>query len=250
MVNETSTETRFGLIGYPLGHSFSAAFFNDKFKREGIRAIYSLFPIPSVGMLPGVLATPGLRGLNVTIPYKDAVIPFLTHLDSNAAAIGAVNVIKISDDGKKLIGFNTDAIGFRNSISPLLRPHMKRALVLGTGGASKAVAHVLSELGLTVTMVSRKKGVDSLTYAQLTPEVMARNHVVVNTTPLGMWPHVEDAPQIPYESLTPAHLCFDLVYNPEVTEFMKRSAVNGAQVKNGLEMLHGQALAAWEIWNS
>lgn len=242
--------SRYGLVGCPLGHSFSASFFNDKFRREHIDARYELYPIPSVTQLSEIAATEGLKGLNVTIPYKEQVIPLLTSLDEGAGAIGAVNVIKVEEGGKVLKGFNTDAIGFRNSILPLLRPHMKKALVLGTGGASKAVRHVLQSLGMEVTMVSRSGKDGALAYSDIGGQVIASHHVVVNTTPLGMWPHTGACPELPYSLLTERHLCFDLVYNPEVTEFMTRSARSGAVVKNGLEMLHGQALAAWEIWNS
>lgn len=240
----------YGLIGNPLGHSFSADFFNKKFEREGIDEHYSLFPLENIGELTPLLASnPGLKGLNVTIPYKRQVIPFLSEISDAAREIGAVNVIKIDSDGK-LSGHNTDSIGFRNSIAPLLEPHMKKALVLGTGGASLAVEYVLRSLGLEVTKVSRTDSEGVITYSDLTPGIMESHHVIVNTTPLGTWPNTEASPDIPYHLLTPGHLCHDLVYNPETTEFMRRSAEYGAKVKNGLEMLIGQALAAWEIWNA
>lgn len=241
----------YGLIGYPLGHSFSAGFFNDKFKREGIDEHYSLFPIENINELPVLIKEhPDLHGLNVTIPYKEKVIPFLSELSDDAREIGAVNVVAISDNGKILKGYNSDAIGFRDSIKPLLKPDMKKALVLGTGGASKAVAYVLRNLGIDVRFVSRHKGEDNFTYEDLTPEVISEYKVIVNTTPLGMWPKTESCPDIPYSLLTHSHLCYDLVYNPETTTFMRKSAEMGATVKNGLEMLHRQALAAWDIWNS
>lgn len=240
----------YGLIGKPLGHSFSANFFNKKFANEEIPEHYKLFPLDSIELLPQLLGShPDLKGLNVTIPYKQQVIPFLAELDKDAAEIGAVNVIKIREDGS-LKGYNSDAIGFRDSITPLLRPHMKRALVLGTGGASKAVIHVLRQLGFEVLNVSRKAKEDIISYDQITPEIISTHHVIVNTTPLGMWPEIDEAPSIPYHLLTPDHLCYDLVYNPEETAFMHRAAKFGATVKNGLEMLHGQAIAAWEIWNT
>lgn len=239
----------YGLIGRPLGHSFSADFFNKKFENEGIDETYRLFPLDSLEMLPALLsAHPDLHGLNVTLPYKQAVIPFLNRIDADAKEIGAVNVIKIHSDGT-LEGFNSDAIGFHDSISPLLRPHMKRALVLGTGGASKAVVYVLRKMGIEVINVSRKPDEGQLSYNQLTPEIMERYHIIVNTTPLGMWPKIDDAPDIPYDLITADHLCYDLVYNPEITTFMRKAAMHGAEVKNGLEMLHGQAIAAWKIWN-
>lgn len=239
----------YGLIGNPLGHSFSADFFNDKFEREGINERYELFPLPEIDRLPDLLkAHPDLKGLNVTIPYKEEVISYLTALSDDARVIGAVNVIKISDNGKKLTGYNSDAIGFRDTIQPLIKPYMRKALVLGTGGASRAVAYVLRNLGLEVTKVSRYPEEGELSYDGLTSELMESSHVIVNTTPLGMWPNTDQAPPLPYHLLTPEHLCYDLVYNPEVTKFMALSEKQGAAVKNGLDMLHGQALAAWRIW--
>lgn len=240
----------YGLIGYPVKHSFSAVFFNDKFEKEGIDAHYSLFPLETVDMLPDLITShPDLVGLNVTIPHKSAVMKYLDAVSDSAREIGAVNVIRVLDGGKRLEGYNSDAIGFRNSIAPLIRPYMKKALVLGTGGASKAVCHVLKELGLEVTLVSRKKSPDTITYQDLNEDIISSHLVIVNTTPLGTWPDTDAAPDIPYHLLTERHLCHDLVYNPEVTEFMRRSAKYGATVKNGLDMLHGQAVAAWEIWN-
>lgn len=241
----------YGLIGNPLGHSFSADFFNDKFKREGIDESYSLFPLSSITELPELLAKhPDLKGLNVTIPYKRDVMTYLTRISEEAKEIGAVNVIRISDGGKTLEGFNSDAIGFRDTLIPLLKPHMKKAFVLGTGGASNAIAYVLSSLGLEVTKVSRTAKEGVIPYSRLTKQMIDDHHVIVNTTPLGMWPKVDEAPPIPYEALTSLHLCYDIVYNPDVTLFMKKAAAQGAVVKNGLDMLHGQAIAAWQIWNS
>ncbi len=247
----------YGLIGYPLGHSFSRGYFNDKFAAEGIDAEYVNFEIPDIGDLMEVFAeNPGLAGLNVTIPYKEQVIPYMDEMDSEAAGIGAVNVIKIirrdgRDDGDfKLKGYNSDVIGFRDSISPLLTPQRDKALILGTGGASKAVAYALSTLGVESLFVSRSARKGVITYSDLTPELMAERKVIVNTTPLGMYPHVDEAPDIPYEYLTPAHLCYDLLYNPDVTLFMHKASEHGAEVKNGLEMLLLQAFASWNIWNS
>lgn len=238
----------YGLIGKPLGHSFSAKFFNKKFSDEGIPERYELFPLDSINeLLTLIKNNPDLKGLNVTIPYKQQVIPFLSSMDENADGIGAVNVIKILPDGT-LKGYNTDAIGFQKTISPLISPNMKKALVLGTGGASKAVSYVLKKLGLSVLNVSRSSRDEAIAYSQITPEIMSTHHVIVNTTPLGMWPETDNAPDIPYSLLTPEHLCYDLVYNPEVTTFMKRAAEKGATVKNGLDMLYAQALGAWDIW--
>lgn len=245
---------KYGLIGYPLGHSFSQGYFNEKFKAEQIDAEYVNFEIPSITDFMQVIDEhPNLCGLNVTIPYKEQVIPYLDELDQDAAKIGAVNVIKIirSPKGKlKLVGYNSDVIGFTQSIEPLLKPCHKRAFILGTGGAAKAVCHGLKSLGLEPTFVSRsKKDKDVLTYEELTPELMAQHQVIVNTTPVGMFPKVDFCPPILYEYLTPDHLLYDLIYNPDETLFMKKGRTRGAEVKNGLEMLLLQAFAGWEIWN-
>ncbi len=244
----------YGLIGYPLGHSFSQDFFNKKFESERINARYVNFEIPQIEDVANVLSNNSfLMGLNATIPYKQQVIPYLDDMDDEARKIGAVNVIRIqrkaNGDIASLKGYNSDIIGFVNSISSLLKPTHSKALILGTGGASKAVYHGLLKLGIEPTFVSRTAAKGRLTYADLTPEVMKEHTVVVNTTPLGMFPHVDEAPDIPYECLTPGHLCYDLLYNPDVTIFMKKSAEHGAVTKNGLEMLLMQAFAAWDIWN-
>lgn len=245
-----------GLIGYPLGHSFSARYFNEKFEREGISGHYDLYPIRSIDELPSLLAQhPELSGLNVTIPYKEQIIPLLDEISENAQKIGAVNVVRIlrQEDGTpRLTGYNSDTTGFSDSLAPLLRPDIKRALVLGTGGASKAVAHSLRGFGIEATFVSRNPGqhdTEAIGYEDLTEEVISKNLLIVNTTPLGMYPKTEAAPDIPYRFITANHICYDLVYNPELTLFMKKSAEHGATVKNGLEMLHRQAEKAWEIWN-
>ena len=244
---------KYGLIGYPLGHSFSKNFFNQKFESEHIDAQYINFEIPSIKDFKDVLKfNPDLHGLNVTIPYKEQVIPYLDDLDEDARLIGAVNVIKFARGflGKtKLIGYNSDVIGFRRSIEPLLTDYHRRALILGTGGASKAVFHGLKQLGVESTFVSRTAKEGCITYADLTREMMDRYTVIVNTTPLGMFPNVDSCPDIPYEWLTPNHLLYDLLYNPDETLFMRRGKERGAVVKNGLEMLLLQAFAAWEIWN-
>lgn len=244
---------KYGLIGYPLGHSFSKNFFNQKFESEHIDAQYINFEIPSIKDFKDVLKfNPELHGLNVTIPYKEQVIPYLDDLDEDARLIGAVNVIKFARGflGKtKLIGYNSDVIGFRRSIEPLLTDSHRRALILGTGGASKAVFHGLKQLGVESTFVSRTAKEGCITYADLTREMMDRYTVIVNTTPLGMFPNVDTCPDIPYEWLTPNHLLYDLLYNPDETLFMRRGKERGAVVKNGLEMLLLQAFAAWEIWN-
>lgn len=245
---------KYGLIGYPLGHSFSRGYFNEKFKAEGIDAEYLNFEIPTIDDFMEVIeGNPDLKGLNVTIPYKEQVINYLDELAPDARQIGAVNVIQIIRQPKgkvKLVGHNSDVIGFTQSIEPLLKPHHHKALVLGTGGASKAVFHGMKSLGIEPTYVSRtSKDPSYLTYSQLTPEVMAGHTVIVNTTPLGMYPKADACPDIPYDLLTADHLLYDVVYNPDETLFMKRGQAQGATVKNGLEMLLLQAFAAWEIWN-
>lgn len=245
---------KYGLIGYPLKHSFSISYFNEKFQSENIDAEYVNFEIPRIeDFMEVVEENPNLRGLNVTIPYKEQVIPYLDELDKDTAKIGAVNVIKIIPQGKgdvKLVGYNSDIIGFTRSIEPLLQSHHVKALILGTGGASKAVFHGLANLGIEATFVSRtKKSNDILTYQELTPEIMQEHTVIVNTTPLGMYPNVDACPDIPYDQLTPNHLLYDLLYNPHETLFMKKGMGRGATVKNGLEMLLLQAFVSWEIWN-
>ena len=273
----------YGLLGYPLGHSFSRAYFNNKFATEGIDAEYLNFELQSVEELPQLLAEhPRLRGLNVTIPHKQAVIPLLDELSDEARAIGAVNVIRIerqeSGTAKPYLkGFNSDVIGFVESIRPLLQPYHKRALVLGTGGASKAVCRGLEKLGIEWRYVSRKRQTatpapDSpitvpsaspnnpitvpsgspegpLTYSDLTPSFIADYTVIVNCTPLGMFPRIDSSPELPYAALSKHHLLFDLVYNPGITQFMRQGRRFGATVKNGLEMLHLQADASWDFWN-
>lgn len=245
---------KYGLIGYPLKHSFSISYFNEKFQSENIDAEYVNFEIPRIEDFMEVIEeNPNLRGLNVTIPYKEQVIPYLDELDKDTAKIGAVNVIKIIPQGKgdvKLVGYNSDIVGFTRSIEPLLQSHHVKALILGTGGASKAVFHGLANLGIEATFVSRtKKSNDILTYQELTPEIMQEHTVIVNTTPLGMYPNVDACPDIPYDQLTPNHLLYDLLYNPHETLFMKKGMERGATVKNGLEMLLLQAFVSWEIWN-
>lgn len=249
---EKSPQQLYGLIGKVLGHSFSQDYFNQKFESEHINARYINFEIADIGEFNELLAEyPALRGLNVTIPYKEQVIGYMDEMDPTAARIGAVNVIKFIGRGAslRLKGFNSDVIGFSDSIRPLINADRCKALVLGTGGASKAIAVGLADLGIDVQLVSRSAREGVITYADLTPEIMASRKVIVNTTPLGMYPHVDQAPAIPYELLTPQHLCYDLIYNPDTTLFMKRSAEFGAETKNGLEMLLLQAFASWQIWN-
>lgn len=246
-----------GLIGFSLGHSFSPAYFAEKFKQANMSGRYDLFEIDSIEKLPELLkAHPYLRGFNVTVPYKEQIIPFLDRTEKSAAAIGAVNTVKIESDetGKKvLIGYNTDWCGFSGSLAPLIKDReIKSALVLGTGGAARAVAFALQQMSISPTFVSRNPQLSSLKptigYDELTARVMADNLLIVNTTPLGMSPNVCDSPSIPYEHITPNHILYDLIYNPEETEFLRKGVQMGATVKNGLEMLHLQADEAWKIW--
>lgn len=243
---------QFGLIGYPLGHSFSHAFFAEKFEREGIEAEYLNFAIPSIEEFPHIIETHDkLEGLNVTIPYKLQVIPFLDELSPAAQAIGAVNVVKIVRNcGEvRLEGHNADVIGFCDSLKPLLKPQHTNALILGTGGASRAVDYGLRSLGIEPTFVSRTPREGQLSYADLTADIIDSHKLIVNTTPLGMHPKTDACPAVPYPLLTAKHLLYDLVYNPEETLFLRKGREAGAETKNGLEMLHLQALASWNIWN-
>lgn len=244
---------KYGLIGFPLGHSFSKGFFNEKFQTENIDAEYTNYELPSIeNFLDVIHHTTNLKGLNVTIPYKQQIIPYLDDLDKDTKEIGAVNVIKFvpQPEGKVLlVGYNSDIIGFTQSLKPLLQPIHRKALILGTGGASKAVYYGLKKLGIESLFVSReKKNSSTLTYNELTTEIINTYNIIINTTPVGMFPHVDTCPSIPYEYLTSNHLLYDLTYNPDETLFMKRGKQQGATVKNGLEMLLLQALAAWEIW--
>jgi len=258
---------KYGLLGHPLGHSFSRSFHTERFARLGIDAVYENFDLGTLDRFPALIQNePMLSGLNVTIPYKQQVMSYLDELSPMAERIGAVNVIKVehlSDDealqsathlrGVRLTGYNSDIVGFKQSLQPLLEDAEKRperALILGTGGASKAIRAGLEDFGIHPTFVSRmahpKQGI--LSYEDLTPEIMKRNLLIVNCTPLGMFPNVETCPAIPYELLTPGHICFDIVYNPSETLFMKKAAAQGAVVKCGQEMLEGQAIESYRLW--
>ena len=244
---------KYGLIGYPLGHSFSKSYFNDKFENEGINAEYINFEIPTLDSLPEILASnPELKGLNVTIPYKEKVISYLDSISPEARAIGAVNVIRVDHKGNDtyLKGFNSDVIGFTKSIEPLLERFHKKALILGTGGASKAVNFGLKSLGLETVFVSRFERPGTIQYSQITPDIIQEYNVIVNCTPCGMYPHIDECPQLPYEAMTSKNILYDLLYNPDETLFMKKGAQHGATVKNGLEMLLLQAFASWEFWHN
>lgn len=244
---------KYGLIGYPLGHSFSKGYFNEKFKNEGIDASYVNFEIPTINDLTEVVSSNiDLAGFNVTIPYKEKVMAYLDTVSPEARAIGAVNVVKVEHNGKaiRLKGFNSDVIGFTKSIQPLLREDHKKALILGTGGASKAVKYGLEKLGLETLYVSRYKKDNTIQYSQLTPELMKECNVIVNCTPCGMSPHFDECPDIIYDAIDSTFLLYDLIYNPEETLFLRKGREHGALTKNGLEMLLLQAEAGWEIWNS
>lgn len=242
----------YGLIGHPLGHSFSKKFFNEKFQNEMIDAEYRNFDIDTIKSFPTIIEEhSNLRGLNVTIPYKELIIPYLDELSEDAQAIGAVNVIKISrnHEGVHLKGYNSDVIGFTDSIRPLLKPFHKKALILGTGGASKAIRYGLYKLGIETCFVSRRPKEGMLTYSDLTADIMAEYTVIVNCSPVGMFPHTDERPDLPYQFIGSHHILYDLVYNPDETLFMKSGKEQGATTKNGLEMLILQARAGWNFWN-
>jgi len=244
----------FGLIGFPLAQSFSQKYFSAKFTNEGIDAQYLNFPIPTIDEFPEILkAHPQLAGMNVTIPYKELVMKFLNDLDDVARDIAAVNVIQFKWDGNKphLKGFNTDTIGFTRSLQPFLKSQHTNALILGSGGAAKSVAYSLKKLGIDFRFVSRNpQSNNDLSYEVLNAEILNTNKLIINTSPLGMFPNIDSSPDIPYHLINNDHLFYDLVYNPEVTTFLRKGAENGAVIKNGLEMLHIQAEEAWKIWNS
>ena len=243
----------YGLIGYPLSHSFSCSYFNERFQNEGIDAEYINFEIPSIELFPEIVAsTPNLVGLNVTIPYKEKVIHYLDYVSPEARAIGAVNVISVVHRGRtvQLKGYNSDVIGFTKSIKTMLEPYHKKALILGTGGASKAVDFGLRSLGIETVFVSRYERPGTIQYGKLTPEDVKEYNVIVNCTPCGMYPHTNECPPLPYEAMDSRNLLYDLIYNPNETMFMHHGKAHGAVVVNGLEMLLLQAFASWEFWQN
>ncbi len=239
----------FGLIGYPLSHSFSQKYFTEKFEKENIAdAEYRLFSLENIsGFNDLVKNIPGLIGLNVTIPHKESVIPLLDELDKTAKEVGAVNCILIKNG--KTQGFNTDVIGFRQSLKPFLETRHERALILGTGGAAKAAAYVMKQIGIPFTFVSRKQREGVLSYSQLNREIIAAHPLIINASPCGMYPSINEAPALPYEHITEAHFLYDMVYNPEETLFLKKGKEKGALTLNGLSMLYEQAEEAWGLWN-
>lgn len=244
---------RFGLIGYPLSHTFSPTYFAQKFSNESIsEATYEAFPLASISDFPKLLnAHPDFRGLNVTIPYKESVIPFLDQLHPTAEAVGAVNTIRIhQQNGQRMLaGFNTDVEGFTGSLKPLIKAQHQRALVLGSGGAAKAVCFGLEQLGISAQVVSRSPEGNQIDYAALNADIIHSHPLIVNTSPVGQHPNTAASPDIPYNHLTSDHLLFDLIYNPAETTFLQRGAARGAVTKNGLEMLELQAEGSWRIWN-
>jgi shikimate dehydrogenase len=243
----------FGLIGYPLTHSFSKKFFTAKFERESIvDTNYELFSLPDIDQLEELLRTVQPDGLNVTIPYKVAVMPYVDELDPAAAEIGAVNCLQIEDSlsGRVIKGFNTDAYGFEESFKPMLQAHHQKALILGDGGAASAVKYVLKKLGISYLSVLRKPKAGAIQYEEVNEALLQSYTIIINTTPLGTFPNVDACAAIPYEFLTAKHLGYDLVYNPEETLFLKQVRQKGGTTKNGLEMLQLQAERAWEIWTT
>ncbi len=257
---------KYGLIGYPLGHSFSEKYFKEKFEREGLEdCTYENFPLPSISDLPELIkANPDLCGLNVTAPYKIGVIYYLDKIDAASKEIDAVNCIKIENQHPveaffsgelsslqvRLEGFNTDAYGFEESLKPLLKKHHKKALIIGNGGASRAVAYVLKKLDINYIVVTRKLTRKGILYKQLNENILHDRLIIINTTPVGTSPRIKECPDIPYEYITSKHLLYDLIYNPPETEFLKRGKAQGATIKNGLQMLQLQAEKSWEIWNT
>ena len=245
----------YGLIGYPLVHSISLDFFNQKFVAENIDAQYINFEIEDLGLLMEIIAEyPNLNGLNVTAPYKEAVIPYLDSLDDDAREIGAVNVIRFIRDKKtgdltELRGYNSDVVGFGKTLDTILTPSMTSAMILGTGGAAKAVSAALRKHNVEIQLVSRRKSERTVVYEEITRAMVAAHKLIINATPLGKYPDDHLCPDFPFRFLTKEHLCYDLIYNPEETLFMKKGAKYGAQTKNGLEMLLLQAFASWEFWN-
>ncbi|MBL7704853.1 MAG: shikimate dehydrogenase [Taibaiella sp.] len=237
----------YGIIGKSLQHSFSPRYFNNKFSDYNIDAVYEAFELENIDAFPGLLRQKQLAGINVTIPYKEQVIPFLDELDPSAESIGAVNCIQAHKG--RLVGYNTDITGFTRSLQPLLKAQHRRALVLGTGGAAKAIQQGLQQLDIPYTVVSRSGVPGTISYPQIDEQVMNTHPIIINTTPLGTFPDITEKPDLPYDYLNTNHLLYDLVYNPEITAFLQEGRQRAAQVKNGFEMLCIQAEAGWDIWN-
>lgn len=250
MEHEQEKLKRFGLIGKNISYSFSKKYFTEKFEKSSLVGYrYENFDLSSIAQFPKLIReNPDLAGLNVTIPYKEKIIPYLDKLSKKATKIGAVNCIKFTSKGK-LKGYNTDCYGFKKSVQPLLQSHHQKALILGTGGASKAVAFALEELGILYTFVSRSKKENALDYKYINATTFDNYQIIINCTPLGTFPAIDEVPPIPYDYFTPEHIAFDLIYNPEETQFLKLAKSKGAISKNGYEMLQLQAEKSWKIWN-
>lgn len=246
-------KTKFGLIGKNISYSFSQGYFIEKFKKLKLEQHkYRNYDLPDISEFPFITyhREEEFGGFNVTIPYKESIIKYLSRLDIDAQKIGAVNTIKITNDNE-LIGFNTDVYGFENSLKTLLKSHHKKALILGTGGASKAIAFVLAKLNIGIQFVSRNPiSEDVISYNNLSKSIIEEHQLIINCTPIGVYPEIDNCPDIPYEFLTEKHFLFDLIYNPSETKFLKQGKKQGAVIKNGLEMLELQAEKSWEIWNS
>jgi shikimate dehydrogenase len=240
----------FGLVGRNIEYSFSRKYFNDRFEKDGLTDYsYQNFDIETIDEFPDIIKNnPNLAGLNVTIPYKESIVPFLSKLSPTAFKIGAVNTIRFTKKGN-LKGYNTDFYGFKKSIKPILKPHHKKALILGTGGASKAIAFALEELDILYTLVSREASANTIDYNRINATTFDNYQIIINCTPLGTWPNIEAFPILPYVFFTNKHIAFDLIYNPEETKFLKQAAANGAVTMNGFEMLRFQAEKSWKIWN-
>ncbi|MFD1293648.1 shikimate dehydrogenase family protein [Lutibacter holmesii] len=247
-----SKRTKFGLLGKDISYSFSRKYFSEKFEKLGLADLtYSNLDIPEIEEFPFLLyhREDEYQGINVTIPYKESVMRYLHEIDEDAKKIGAVNTIKVTNDNK-LFGYNTDFYGFQKSIEPFIKNHHKKALILGTGGASKAIAYALKKMNIAYKFVSRSKAEDKFTYEMLNQQIFEEYTVIINSTPVGTFPNVNESPNIPFEFITEKHLLFDLIYNPEQSKFLKEGLKRGAAIKNGYEMLELQAEKSWEIWNS
>ncbi len=248
MEKDLKNNIKFGLLGKNISYSFSKKYFTEKFRNLALGTYsYSNFDIDSIEMLP-VIISKNIAGLNVTIPYKEQVIPYLDEIDAVAKKIGAVNTIKIVNG--KLTGYNTDSYGFEESLKPVLKKHHKKALILGTGGASKAIRFVLEKLAIKILVVSRNPSVNQISYQEISKKIVEEHTLIINCTPLGTFPNIDKSPAIPYQYITEKHLLYDLIYNPAKTKFLAKGEENGATISNGLKMLELQAEKSWEIWNS
>ncbi len=244
---------QFGIIGFPLAHSFSEKYFTEKFSREKIADCeFKPYPLKSIEEFPELIKNNRFTGLSVTVPYKQSIIPFLTKMDDEAAAVGAVNSVRFEYKGKQIIstGYNTDVWGFTTLMTKVRMPKQLKALILGSGGAASAVAYVLQKKGIDYNIISRKPSSNIvINYNELNQEMMLEHNLIINATPVGMFPNVKKYPDIPIQCITPDHVCIDLIYNPARSSFLKISEKQGARILNGLAMLHAQADRSWEIWN-